>query len=116
MVKLTATSFVPFSMPAVTQYQAYQSKVRRSALCEAASQFNDGSKDMSVQSEEITYADATMMCRNGEDDTLFEDMLDACRRKNFVALKTLIPRSKSSATAETGSGSSGKDSSLTACF
>jgi hypothetical protein len=103
---LTAASFSLYSQPQTTKYQSYVSKLRAQEpnVVESVSQFNDGNRHADVQTEDITSSDKSCFARNGEDDTVWCDVLEACASKDSLAIQRAL-RSDRNNNSNNGSNS-----------
>jgi len=94
--KLIKVGFTVYSSPPITLYRQYQSKLRSNdnMITESSTQFNEGNRSIGCVTDEVATRDEGCLCRNGEDDTVFEEMLGLVKRGDLKGLEKLIPRSR----------------------
>jgi hypothetical protein len=98
--RMSSQSFVALDEVPATKYQVYAAKLKStttestSGVREWAIQFNSESRPAECQTEEVTCEDKEVLARNGEDDTVFENMLACCQKGDLTGLRKLLPTKK----------------------
>ena len=56
---------------------------------ERACQYNDDHQDIATITDDVRHTHRSLQCTNGVDDTLFYYTINACQRKDMIALKNI---------------------------
>ena len=80
---LSVAAFSVYEQPQITKYGSYVRKLKRenSTVVEGGCQFNEGGRGAGVQTEEVGTSEKACFVMNGQDDTTWATVLEACNAK-----------------------------------